>query len=105
MNYQIISQNIEDLKKNHIRSDFTHSKILGHCIAFGHDAPTIANDLFDKVEISEFINIHFVGSTENEYDTLINDTLGTSLISGRPFVIYHWQVIFSHCNKLYKNSS
>ena len=40
-------------KNNHIRSDFTHSNILGHCISFGHDVPTIANDLFDKVEISE----------------------------------------------------
>ena len=56
-------------KNNHIRSDFTYSKIIGHCIAFGHDASTIANDLFDKVKISKFIKIHFVGSTENDHDT------------------------------------
>ena len=90
-------------KNTHIRSNFNHSKTLCHCIAFGHDAPTIANDLFDKVDISEFIKIHFVDFTENEHDTLLNDTLGTSLISGRSFGIYQWQVILTHCNKLYDN--
>ena len=42
-------------KNNHIRNDFTHSKFLSHCIAFGYDDPTIANNLFGKVYISEFI--------------------------------------------------
>ena len=49
-----ISQN------DHQTSDYTHSRIRGHCISFGHDSPIIANDLLDKKQLSEFIKIHFV---------------------------------------------
>ena len=75
-------------KNNQIRSDFIHSKILGHCTAFRDDALPIANDLFDKAEILEFTKNHFVSFTENRHDAITNDILGISLISGRSFVIY-----------------
>ena len=94
------------MSNNKKRNDFTHSKIRGHCINFGHNAPDLVSDHFlqhlDPEKMSEYLRIHFVGQNKKEMDLLIKDTLGTSVLSGRSFVVYQWMVVLKHVNPFYE---
>ena len=85
------------------RSDYTHSAIRGHAILFEHDAPKVAaSSLLSREHMQNAIGLHFLGP-DGYMDQLIQNTLGTSFILGRAYVIYQWLAILNDINWMYEN--
>ena len=83
--------------------EFAHSSLCSHCIVFGHDAPIVAsNALRNPQQISEMLILHFFGKNAEDVDRLMRDTVGTSVIMARAYVIYQWLTVLAVINPIYQ---
>ena len=89
-----------------IRQDHQQSQIRGHCIMFEHDAPLATAYVFsNSLEALDCqIKLHFIGPRE-EMDNLMRNTVGTSIVRGRPFVLYQYLAVLRLLHPAYWKDS
>ena len=83
------------------KRDYTQSVLRGHAITFDHDAPVVANSVLEslKTATSSF-KIHLF-CDDGKRDILFEKMRGSSLILGRPYVIYQWLLVLKRINEFY----
>jgi hypothetical protein len=82
-----------------------HYKLQGHAIFFAHDAPVKAvesiNGMLQQQHIEDLLCLQFIGP-EGKMDHLIGQTLGTSKLFARPYVILQHLLVYRETNPQYR---
>lgn len=90
------------------REDHQQSKIIGSCTLFEHNASLVSawalsNPNESRVSIVDSqMKLHFIGP-KNQMDVLMKNTAGTSIVSGRPFVMYQLLAVLQALHEDYQN--
>ena len=85
-----------------VRSDHRHSKICAHSILFGHGTADVTQSLFEAIDrVEKVVTCHFIGP-RNTIDSLMQATVGTSIVTARWYVIYQQIAIANVLNKYKK---
>lgn len=87
------------------RRDYTQSVLKGHAVTFDHDAPVVTSNVlqsFDK--LSGSFKLHLM-CEDGQRDRLAEKILGSSILLGRPYVIYQWLLVLKRVNVLYQNDN
>ena len=86
------------------RNNYTQSILKGHAITFDHDAPVIVNSILKSLETaSSSFKLHLF-CDDGKKDFLFEKIKGSSLILGRPYVIYQWLLVLKRINKFYSSN-
>ena len=84
------------------RRDYTQSILKGHAVTFDHDAPVVTRNVMESFEkLSGSFKLHLI-CEDGRRDHLVEKIMGSSIVLGRPFVIYQWLVVLKRLNRLYK---